>query len=318
MNPKEHAYDSTKFRILMIHGFAGSPSEFRTKSSRIVQRINELVTPQILEEYPGGIEFLYPNGPWTLEAPIGMGGDVKDDDKAESKFYAWWHGLDTTSRYKGVEAGLSSIARYIHGRPIHAIVGFSQGAALGGMITSLLECHNNPDKAAVVRSQGLPVDDFLGLPGQKPLRFYIGVAGFRGTMEYYGSLYRYQLQTPSCHAIAKFDTMVEHYQTMDLVHCFETYEIVHYFGSHYTPRDSSTVDYLANFALRNSRGESSSLFRPSSPISQADSEESYTTARSDRSARLFPTWQKPLRKTNVTVGGRLGVPQIRRVRSFNW
>ena len=304
--------------LTILIGFAGSPSEFRAKSSRIVKRINEIVTPQILEEFPGGIEVLFPNGLWALEAPIGMGGDINDDDKAESKFFGWWHGLDDTSRYKGVEASLSSVAHYIRGRPIHAIIGFSQGAALGAMITSMLECGSNPEKAAMVRSQGLPVDDFLCLPNQKALRFYIAMAGFRGTMEFYGSLYRYQIQTPSCHAIAKFDTMVEHHQTMDLAHSFESYEIVHYFGSHYTPRDSVTVDYLANFALRNSRDDHSSLFRPSSPISQADSEESYTTARSDRSARLFPTWQKPLRKTNVTVGGRLGVPQIRRVRSFNW
>lgn len=306
--------------LIAFSGFAGSCSEHRTKSSRIVQRITELLTPQILEEFPGGIEFLYPNAPWALEAPIGLGGDIDDHDKPESRFFAWWHGLDDTSRYKGLECSLSYVARFIQGRPIHAIVGFSQGAALGAMVTSMLECIGNPQKSGLVRSQGLPIDDFLSLPNQKPLRFFIGIAGFRGTLKYYGSLYATPLQTPSCHALAEFDTMVEHYKTMDLVHCFESYEIVNYFGSHYTPRDSATVNLLAKFALRYSR-ETTSLFRPSSPISQADSEESYMTARSDRSdrsARLFPTWQKPARKINVAVGGRLGVPQIRRVRSFNW
>jgi hypothetical protein len=55
-------------------GFAGSGQEFRTKSSRIANRIVESITPQIIDEFPGGIEFLYPNGTLNLEAPIGFGG----------------------------------------------------------------------------------------------------------------------------------------------------------------------------------------------------------------------------------------------------
>lgn len=302
---------------MAFSGFAGSCSEHRTKSNRIVQQITELLTPQILEEFPGGIEFLYPNAPWALEAPIGLGGDIDDYDKPEPRFFAWWHGLDDTSRYKGLERSLSHVAQFIQGRPIHAIVGFSQGAAMSAMVTSMLECVGNHKKSALIRSQGLPIDDFLSLPDQKPLRFFIGIAGYRGTLEYYGSLYATPLQTPSCHAVAELDTMVEHHQTIGLAHSFESYEIVNYFGTHYIPRDSATVNLLANFALRHSC-ESVSLFQPLSPISQADSEESSTTARSDRSARFFPTWQKPARKTNVAVGRRFGVPQVKRVPSFNW
>ena len=307
-----------KYSLTEFPGFAGSPSEFRTKSSRIANRITELVTPQIIDEFPGGIEFLFPNAPWTLEAPIGLGGNINDDDKDDTKFYGWWHGLDTTSKYKGLEISLSSVARYIHGRPIHAIVGFSQGAALGGMICSMLECANNPKKAADIRSQNLPVDDFLNLPGQKQLRFYIGIAGFRGTLKYYGSLYKSPLQTPSCHAIAKFDTMVEHYHTMGLAHCFDSYETVHYYGSHYTPRDPATVDYLSAFAFRHSGEPGSSPFPPLSPTSQPDSDEESISARSDRSVKLFPNWVKSRKPNNVTIGGRLAVAPIRRVRSFNW
>lgn len=252
----------------------------------------------------------------TLEAPIGFGGDINDDDKADTRFYGWWHGLEAISKCKGLDASLSYMARYIHGRPIHAIVGFSQGAALGGTICSMLECNNNPKKVASLRSQNLPVDDFLHLPGQKQLRFYIGIAGFRAY--HYESLYQTPLQTPSCHAIAKFDTMVEHFYTMDLARSFDTYETVHYYGSHYTPRDPATVDYLAAFALRHACGETESLFPPPSPGSQAGSDDESITARSDRSVRLFPNWVKSRKTNNVTVGGRLAVAPIRRVRSFNW
>jgi hypothetical protein len=221
------------------------------------------------------------------------------------------------SKCKGLDNSLSYIARYIHGRPIHAVVGFSQGAALGGTICSMLECANNPQKVASIRSQNLPVDVFLRLPGQKQLRFYIGIAGFRAYV--YESLYQFPLQTPSCHAIAKFDTMVEHSYTMDLARSFDGSETVHFYGSHYTPRDPATVDFMAAFAARHACGETAFLFPPPSPTSQADSDEDSVTARSDQSVRLFPNWVKSRRTNNVTVGGRLAVaPTIRRVRSFNW
>ncbi|KAJ9312373.1 hypothetical protein DTO271D3_7389 [Paecilomyces variotii] len=255
-----------KFRILMIHGFAASGQKFEAKARPISDRINELLTPKILDEFAGGIEFLYPDAPIVLECPIGL--EERRDDDADDKDKngqstieeeprdlsnrAWWYGRDTIHAYKGLEDSLSSVATFIRNRPIHGVIGFSQGAAMSGMITSILDCRDNPSKVAALRGQGLPVDDFLNLPGQHPLRFFIGCGGYQGTLKYYGSLYDWPIQTPSCHTIADIDGVVEDYRTINLARCFSSAKMVHYFGSHFVPRDRATVQTLASFAVKNS------------------------------------------------------------------
>ncbi|KAJ5909125.1 hypothetical protein N7495_001807 [Penicillium taxi] len=330
MHLKENLVDPTKFRILMIHGFAGSAEDFRAKSSPISARINELVTPEILSEFPGGIEFLYIDAPWMLEAPIGTLPEETDksniqlraQDDPETALLGWWYGRDTVSKYRGIEVSLSHVAQYIYGRPIHAIVSYSQGSALAGMVCSLLECHDNPDKISAIRAQGLPVDDFLHLPGQKPLRFFIGVAGYCG--EYFWSLYRWPLQTPSLHTLATFDAVVEHFQTMDLAHCFNYYEIVRYYGSHFTPRDRATVESLAQFALRNASIQtdsplSSRFPRAATMTSVSDSDECGSDSSRSASSRLgltVPVWSRS-KRVNVTLSRRRRLASSRSVPAFH-
>ncbi|KAJ5937744.1 hypothetical protein N7454_004086 [Penicillium verhagenii] len=268
------AYDMTKFRILMLH--------------------------EILDEFPGGIEFLYPNAPLALEPPIGFSEDVAGNNIDPSAL-GWWYGRDTVSRYRGIENSLLYVANYIHGRPIHGIIGFSQGACLSGMVCSLLECNSNPEKAAAIRYQNLPVDAFLDLPGQESLRFFIGIGGYRGTLEYYGSLYSWPIETPSCHALGSMDSIVKNYQTMDLAHCFTSYELVHFYGCHYVPRGRASVDSLARFAFKNSLGESEDHWPQFPPVastwSQSDGDEAQSPmCGSDRSVGIFPArreWKRP-------------------------
>ncbi|KAJ5898668.1 hypothetical protein N7504_008956 [Penicillium tannophilum] len=290
--------EDSKFRILMLHGFATSSSEFHAKSSRITKRITELLTPEILHEFPDGIEFLYPDGPYIVEPPSGFGENDNTDHAsphADIPFRAWWYGLDTVNRYRGIEFSLSCVAKYIHGRPIHAIIGFSQGASLAGMVCSMLESKNNPDKIAAIRSQNLPVDEYLRLPGQESLRFLIGLGGYCGTFKYYGSLYRWQMQTPSCHTIAEFDAMVDHCLTLQYAHQFCSFELVHYYGYHYTPRDRASVESIARFALRNCYAEpAASRFPPiaaSSSRSSSDGDSSIVL-KADRSAGAFPVLRR--------------------------
>ncbi|RLL96532.1 hypothetical protein CFD26_101451 [Aspergillus turcosus] len=249
-----------KFRVLLIHGFAGTGSDIAAKAGPITRRITELIIPEILAEFPGGIEFLSPDAPLLLEPPIGLDTDncVEDEhgkqtrvaeDKPQQTALGWWYGRDTVSDYKGIEASLSFLAKFIHGRPIHGVIGFSQGGAVAGMVCSLIECLDNPEKVAAIRAQGLPVDNYLCLPGQERLRFMMAIGGYQGTLRYYGSLYQWPMQTPSIHTLASMDAVVEHHLSMDLARSFTSYEIVEYFGSHFVPRDPTSVNALARFAV---------------------------------------------------------------------
>ncbi|RHZ51499.1 hypothetical protein CDV55_103148 [Aspergillus turcosus] len=249
-----------KFRVLLIHGFAGTGSDIAAKAGPITRRITELIIPEILAEFPGGIEFLSPDTPLLLEPPIGLDTDncVEDEhgkqtivaeDKPQQTALGWWYGRDTVSDYKGIEASLSFLAKFIYGRPIHGVIGFSQGGAVAGMVCSLIECLDNPEKVAAIRAQGLPVDNYLCLPGQERLRFMMAIGGYQGTLRYYGSLYQWPMQTPSIHTLASMDAVVEHHLSMDLARSFTSYEIVEYFGSHFVPRDPTSVNALARFAV---------------------------------------------------------------------
>ncbi|KAJ5157769.1 uncharacterized protein N7482_008869 [Penicillium canariense] len=316
-----------KFRILMLHGFAATGSYIEAKISPIAHRITELLAPEILSEFPGGIEFLSPDAPLVLEPPIGLGWNSEDfvederdkqtviaQAKEEQTNRGWWYGRDTVNDYKGIEISLASLAEFIHGRPIHGVIGFSQGAAVAGMVCSLLECHGNPDKVTAIRAQGLPVDDYLRLPDQERLRFVMSIGGYQGTLKYYGSLYQWPMHTPSCHTLASMDAVVEHELSMNLARSFVSYEIVEYLGSHFIPRDPASVNALARFAanaslLCDSRPIATATPPLSRSVNTTDDEDQSSTATlstlgSDKSFKSVTVWKRT-RKTHVTWGRRM-------------
>jgi hypothetical protein len=271
---------------------------------------------------------LSPDAPLVLEPPIGLGwnsDDCVDDEhdkqtkiaegKQQQTALGWWYGRDTVNNYKGIEVSLSSVAKFIHGRAIHGVIGFSQGGAMAGMVCSLVDCHNNSEKVAAIRAQGLPVDDYLCLPGQERLRFMMAIGGYQGTLKYYGSLYQWPMQTPSIHTLASMDAIVEHHLSMDLARAFVSYEIVEYFGSHFVPRDPASVNALARFAanasVRSVSHRSPTAIPPLSQSVNTSEDEDCSTAtsstgRSDRSKRSVTVWKRK-RKTCVTWGRHMQV-----------
>jgi hypothetical protein len=70
-------------------------------------------------------------------------------------------------------------------------------------------------------------------------------------LKYYGSLYQWPIRTVSCHALASMDAVVDDFETVNLAHCFASYELVHYHGSHFVPRDRATIETITNFIKRN-------------------------------------------------------------------
>ena len=204
----------------------------------------------ITDQYPGGIQFLYPNGPISLRTLFGqateMDGTGNDIDHLDDR--AWWLGLDNTSKYPFLEDSIIELAKCLDGTPVNGVIGFSQGAALGAMFAALCECNNNPAKAKLVQAQNLPVDAFQQLlPRQQSLKFFVGISGFRGTEEWYSSFYTPRLKTPSCHIVGEFDSMVSHRESEAFVRSFKTHEVYHHFGGHYIPRDEHITQGIVWF-----------------------------------------------------------------------
>ncbi|KAL4907753.1 hypothetical protein BDW74DRAFT_148060 [Aspergillus multicolor] len=231
---------SRTFRILMLHGYAQSSERFRVKARLLADQITSSLLSSILSSYPDGIEFIFP------DAPFSFGGETSESSGLESR--AWWLNLDDVSRYVGLEETLVRLSESLDGRPIHAAVGFSQGGALAAMVTGLCDASTNTRRRSALSAQGLPVETFLqNLPGQEPLKFVVCISGFRGTMKYYRSFYEGNLSTPSVHMIAKLDTMIADHKSKELVSVFDSPEVIYHGGGHYISRDRALLSRVGDF-----------------------------------------------------------------------
>jgi hypothetical protein len=199
-----------------------------------MQHISQALLPRVTEKYPGGIEFIFPDAPISLNETI-----IDEQDRHNGiDRRAWWLNLDNTSRYIGLRDTINTLGRSLEGRPVHAAVGFSQGGAFTGMIASLCDASSNPRKREMLEAQGLPSNSFLdNLSGQRSLKFAICISGYRGTMKYYNSLYSQSLSTPSLHVIGTLDTVVEEHESEILATVFKQPSIFRHFDTHYIPRD---------------------------------------------------------------------------------
>ncbi|KAL4977130.1 serine hydrolase-domain-containing protein [Aspergillus desertorum] len=231
------------FRVLMLHGYAQSSEVFRVKARLVVEQVTRSLVPLIENEYPDGLEFIFPDAPLRLNGPEGH-------DHTGLEYRAWWMNLDDTSKYIGFDRTLSGLSESLDHRPIHAAIGFSQGGALAAMVASLCEAASNPERQKLLleqQGQLLSHSPFQHIPGQLPLRFVICFSGFRGTMKYYSSFYTPMLSSPSLHIIGTLDTMITDTQSQDLVSVFKKPKILYHEGGHYIPRDPKLLKRVGLF-----------------------------------------------------------------------
>ncbi|KAK4897979.1 hypothetical protein LTR27_004363 [Elasticomyces elasticus] len=222
-----------KLRILALHGFTQSGKWFEIKMKRIEHHIRTTLPSHLLQQYPGGMEFLYPDGPVALQ------------DDGGDHCRAWFRRLDTVSRYEELDSSLEYLCTYLrkHG-PVDGVIGFSQGAAMAMMLTALCEASINPGRVEALQTQGSPMH--LATP-QGPLKFAIACAGFCGTAAYYSGFYSPKIVTPSLHVIADLDTMVSAEQTSELMQACSNPQVVNRPAAHYLPRDVRTLNAIGQF-----------------------------------------------------------------------
>ncbi|RAK81332.1 uncharacterized protein BO72DRAFT_492158 [Aspergillus fijiensis CBS 313.89] len=245
-----HPAENAKFRILMLHGYAQTAQALRIKTRPLLQDLTQTLTPVIERKYPGGIEYLFPDGPIDLDTNTTSFTTSKSHLTNGTRL-AWWLNLDDTSRYIFLNDTIHYLSEYLEGTPIHAIIGFSQGAALAVMLAAMCEAAADPQRLQAMQTQNLPVGTFLqSLPGQKSLEFVLSFCGFRGTMEYYSSLYTPALSTPSFHAIGVFDTMITAEESRELLKAFVAPEVRWFFGGHFVPRDTESIRQVVGFLKR--------------------------------------------------------------------
>ena len=213
-------------RILCLHGYHGSGDVLRRQMQALMVGLESRV------------ELVY------LDAPSLSGGD-----------FGWWHAVSAGSargegdpgvgharmRYEGWERTRKAIVSAFEEQgPFDGVFGFSQGAALAGLLVGL-------------RAQG-------GVPTpEQPLTFdfAILVSGFASNDPAHAALYarKASYALPSLHIVGRSDGVVPASDTRELAARFGAPTLLEHGGGHVIASDPSTRAGVGAFLEAMSRGD---------------------------------------------------------------
>ena len=188
-------------RVLCLHGYRGSGAILRRQMAPLAAA----VSPRV--------EFVY------ADAPSVSGGG-----------FGWWQ-----EGFSGWERTRDWAAELLRTGPrTDGIFGFSQGAALTGLLAALRE------------SRPAPVE----------FEFAIMVGGFTSFMPQHAGLFRHKLAVPSVHVTGRADRIVPTRDSLLLAGRFADPLVIEHPGGHVIPGDRAVTGPIAGFLARIASGES--------------------------------------------------------------
>jgi Serine hydrolase (FSH1) len=232
----------------MLHGYTQSGPLFRAKTRALEKHLQKAFPCSTLS---------YPTGPLRLKSSDVPGFDpstTSDSDDVEA--YGWWRRSNTADppEYLGMEDGLSEVAKILATEgPFDGVAGFSQGAALAAMVSSLLEDQKRRDTFQKLHSRSshsIPFPSSFTNFQHPPMKFCIVYSGFVAPGERYRAFYDPHISTPSCHFIGSLDSVVEESRCRALVNAFGAEpkaQLVFHPGGHFLPSSKQFLDVLVNF-----------------------------------------------------------------------
>ena len=188
-------------RVLCLHGYQGSGAILRRQMAPLAAAVSP------------NVEFVY------VDAPSLSRGD-----------FGWWH-----EGFSGWEQTRDWVADLLRAGPrVDGVFGFSQGAALTGLLAALR--------------------------GSRPAPFEFGfaimVGGFTSFMPQHAGLFRHQLAVPSVHVMGLADRVVPARDSRLLAGRFADPLVMEHPGGHVIPGDSTVTGPIARFLARQAHGES--------------------------------------------------------------
>ena len=181
-------------RVLCLHGYHGTGAILRRQLAPLARSL------------PADIEFVYTDAP-----SLAVGG------------FGWWH-----EGFTGWEHTRDWIVERLGAGPrIDGLFGFSQGAALTGLLAALRESRQAP--------AGL---DF---------RFALMVGGFTSFLPQHADLFLRPLTIPSVHVIGRSDAIVPRSDSLELADRFTDPLVLEHGGGHIIPADRAVAEPIARF-----------------------------------------------------------------------
>jgi predicted esterase len=184
-------------RMLCLHGYHGTGAILRRQMAPLAAAI------------PSNVELVF------VDAPSLSSGD-----------FGWWH-----DGFRGWERTRDWAAELLRTAPrIDGIFGFSQGAALTGLLAALRDSHPSPLE----------------------FEFAIMVGGFTSTMPQHAELFRRKLTVPSVHVTGRSDVIVPRRDSLLLAERFADPLVIEHPGGHVIPAGTAVTapiaDFLAGFS----------------------------------------------------------------------
>jgi len=191
-------------RILCLHGYHGNAAVLERQMSALTSGLD------------AGIEFVHVDAPSLAENDFG-----------------WWH-----SPARGWERTRAWAVAMFGSQPrFDGVFGFSQGAALTGLLAGMRE----------IGHDGVTFD------------FAVLVGGFVNDSPDLAELYRLPLSVPSVHVIGRADGIIPPWMSHDLASRFKEPVIVEHPGGHIIPGDRRVIEGIAAF-LEQATGPRSRVF----------------------------------------------------------
>jgi hypothetical protein len=185
-----------QLRVLCLHGYHGSAAILRSQMAGLVSAM------------PSDIEFVY------VDAPSLASGD-----------FGWWHeGLAGWERTRQWAVGLFGSQP-----PFDGLFGFSQGAALTGLLAAVNE------------------SEYYGNSGQSWFEFAVMVGGFKSDSPQHAELFKKTLALPSVHVMGRSDGIVPIGHSRILASAFKDPLVIEHRGGHIVPGIDTVTHPLAQF-----------------------------------------------------------------------
>lgn len=241
---------SHRLKIICLHGFTSNGAVHARQMRRITK---------LLPEY----EFLFPDGPHKVDIESQM--DLtQPESKAWSEIVngmsssghrAWYFAREhpdspeMEGSFVGLESSLEFIGSMLEDEaPVHAIMGFSQGAGLAGMLCALLQ---TDQKEHVLRNL-MPANIVTPQAG-------VIFSGFKARFSQYDSIYKNGINVPILHVVGTGDSLVRTERSQALIHLCTGAKILTHEGGHNIPKGDDDTTEIAHFIREHVNGTETEL-----------------------------------------------------------
>lgn len=227
----------------MLHGYTQNASIF-SKRLAAIRKICQ-----------GKIDMVFVDAPHVIQLPTSTGEDLNKFDSMASSLdesdptsipRAWWIMKEVVGEsnqirhiFQGFDESIKSLRKVIDEQgPFDACFGFSQGAALAGILSSILE---HPPLH--------PAFSEPPLTEQKPLKAVILVSGFKPA----GLLHMWRkddqdsdikLVTRSLHVVGRTDLIIGEERTNSLIQVYSDPRVEWHDGGHFVPSKKNWRDFF--------------------------------------------------------------------------